>query len=596
MTVEDRSEETQMAEVAVSEQEGPSKVIDGKVDEEMKKEDEPLKGEENDKGKAIVEKSSSFKEESNLLSDLKENERKALLELKAKVEEAILENKLFKKEEEKVEKKEEEKGAEEAAQVKEKKPEEEGEKEKPDSETTQEGDQKSKMDAGEEEKPTQESKEKESGDPGEEKKPTQEGEKEDISEEKENLSHEGEDKDKADAREEKKPNQEGEKEEKPEEKDNLLHEGEEKEKLDAEKEKSDDGIKEKAVEIDRDISIWGVPLLPSKGSESTDIILLKFLRAREFKVNEAFEMLRNTLRWREEFRMDSILDEDLGFDLSSIAYVNGVDLKGHPVCYNIYGVFEDDNLYQKTFATEEKRERFLRWRLQVMEKCIQQKLNFKPGGISSMLQINDLKNSPGPSKKELRMSTKQAVALLQDNYPEFVAKNIFINVPFWYYAFYALLSPFLTQRTKSKFVFARPAKVTETLLKYIAVDDIPICYGGFKRENDTDFSAEDGGASEINIKSGSTETVEIPAPEVGSTLLWDLTVLGWDVNYKEEFVPTDEGSYTIIVQKGKKMGPNEAPIRNSFRNNEPGKVVLTIENNTFKKKRAVYRYKIKSSS
>lgn len=50
--------------------------------------------------------------------------------------------------------------------------------------------------------------------------------------------------------------------------------------------------------------------------------------------------------------------------------------------------------------------------------------------------------------------------------------------------------------------------------RYIAVEDIPICYGGFKRENDTDFSAEDGGASEINIKSGSTETVEIPAPEV----------------------------------------------------------------------------------
>lgn len=429
MTVEDRSEETQMAEVAVPEQEGPSKVIDGKVDEEMEKVEEPSKGEKNDKGKATVEKSFSFKEESNLLSDLKENERKALLELKAKVEEAILENKLFKKEEEKVEKK----GAEEAAQVKEKKPQEGGEKEKPDSETAQEGDQKSKMDAGEEEKPTQESKEKEKGDAGEEKKPTQEGEKEDISEEKESLSHEGEDKDKADAREEKKPNQEGEKEEKPEEKENLLHEGEEKEKLDAEKEKSDVGVKEKVVEIDRDISVWGVPLLPSKGSESTDIILLKFLRAREFKVNEAFEMLRSTLRWREEFRMDSILDEDLGFDLSSIAYVNGVDLKGHPVCYNIYGVLEDDNLYQKTFGTEEKRQQFLRWRLQVMEKCIQQKLNFKPGGISSMLQINDLKNSPGPSKKELRMSTKQVVALLQDNYPEFVAKNVRIPSLFLVY-------------------------------------------------------------------------------------------------------------------------------------------------------------------
>lgn len=43
--------------------------------------------------------------------------------------------------------------------------------------------------------------------------------------------------------------------------------------------------------------------------------------------------------------------------------------------------------------------------------------------------------------------------------------QILINVPFSYYAFSTLFYPFLTQRTKSKFVIARPSKVTETLLK-----------------------------------------------------------------------------------------------------------------------------------
>lgn len=74
--------------------------------------------------------------------------------------------------------------------------------------------------------------------------------------------------------------------------------------------------------------------------------------------------------------------------------------------------------------------------------------------------------------------------------------------------------------------------------------------------------------------------------------MWDLTVLGWEVNYKEEFVPSDEGSYTVIVQKGKKMSSQEGPIRNSFRNNEAGKMVLTVENSSNKKKRVMYRYKI----
>lgn len=79
-------------------------------------------------------------------------------------------------------------------------------------------------------------------------------------------------------------------------------------------------------------------------------------------------------------------------------------------------------------------------------------------------------------------------------------------------------------------------------------------------------------------------------------MLWDLTVLGWEVNYKEEFVPADEASYTIIIQKGKTMSPNGGPIRNLFRNNEPGKVVLTIENCSSKKKRILYRYKTKKSA
>jgi hypothetical protein len=74
-------------------------------------------------------------------------------------------------------------------------------------------------------------------------------------------------------------------------------------------------------------------------------------------------------------------------------------------------------------------------------------------------------------------------------------------------------------------------------------------------------------------------------------LAWDLTVLGWEVNYKEEFVPIDEGSYTIIVQKAKKMASQEGPIRNTFRTNEPGKVVLTIENMSSKKKRVLHRHK-----
>ncbi|KAH7545575.1 hypothetical protein FEM48_Zijuj01G0108000 [Ziziphus jujuba var. spinosa] len=516
MTVEvvNNAEETQIAEVvlaAQSQDEEPKKIVKSEEEEEESK-------------PRTVEKSSSYKEESNFLSDLKDFEKKALTELKSKLEEAILGNNLYKKDEPKKKKK---------------------------------NDKALNENAGEKENPVKEEKDKE-----EEKESTEKPAEEEAKKEEEKS--------------------------KPEDDEEKEKEGDQK-SVDVEEKSSE------AIVVDKEISLWGVPLLPSKGSEGTDVVLLKFLRAREFKVNDAFEMLKKTLQWRKDSNIDSILKEEFSNDLSSTAYVNGVDRQGHPVCYNIFGVFANEELYQKTFGTEEKRSHFLRWRCQLMEKSIQ-KLDLKPGGASSLLHINDLKNSPGPSKKVLRIATKQAVDLLQDNYPELVAKNIFINVPFWFYALNALLSPFLTQRTKSKFVVARPAKVTETLLKYIPAEEIPVQYGGFKRENDSELFGEDGAVFEIFIKAGSTKTIELPAPEVDFTLVWDLTVLGWEVNYKEEFVPTDEGSYTIIVQKGKKMSASEGPVRNTFRNNEPGKVVLSIENVSSKKKRVLYRYKTKKSS
>lgn len=482
MTVEVTVEETQIPEVVASEQEAK---MGTEVDEKTMENAQNVKVCSEPK---LAEKCSSYREESNYLSDLKESEWKALSELKSKLEEAILGNTLLKSEEKK-------------------------DKEK--------------------EKSSNEKSETEEKDENPDEKPTKEEESEPKDEPK--------------------------------------------------------------IEGIEDISIWGVPLLPSKSSEGTDVVLLKFLRAREFKVNEAFEMLKRTLIWRAHSEIETILKEDLGVDLANAAYMKGTDRENHPVCYNIFGVFGNDELYQKTFGTEEKREQFLRWRFHFMEKGIK-KLDFRPGGVTSILQIYDLRNCPGPSKKEIRSATYNAIGILQDNYPEMVARNVFINVPFWYYAFYSIISPFLTQRSKSKFVVARPAKVTETLLKYIPMEEIPTQYGGFKRENDFEFAAEGGEVSEIVLKPASTETIEIAAPEVGATIIWEMAVLGWEVSYKEEFIPTDEGSYTIIIQKEKKMDATQEPVRNSFRNNEPGKVVLTIVNHTKKKKRAFYRYKIQETA
>ncbi|KAG2700448.1 hypothetical protein I3760_07G231100 [Carya illinoinensis] len=172
-----------------------------------------------------------------------------------------------------------------------------------------------------------------------------------------------------------------------------------------------------------EVSIWGVPLLKD---DRTDVILLKFLRARDFKVKDAFIMIRNTIKWRKEFGVDALIDQDLGDEWEKVVFMHGYDREEHPVCYNVYGEFQNKEVYAKAFSDEEKRAKFLRWRIQFLERSIR-KLDFSPGGVCTIFQVNDLKNSPGPAKRELRLATKQALQLLQDNYPEFVAKQIHIS-------------------------------------------------------------------------------------------------------------------------------------------------------------------------
>lgn len=341
-----------------------------------------------------------------------------------------------------------------------------------------------------------------------------------------------------------------------------------------------------------EVSIWGIPLL---ADERSDVVLLKFLRARDFKVKDAFTMLKNVVAWRKEFGIESLLEEDLGTEQEKVVYMHGVDKEGHPVCYNAYGEYQNKELYNATFSDEEKRTKFLRWRIQFLEKSIR-KLDFSPDGICTIVQVNDLKNSPGPFKRELRQATNQALQLLQDNYPEFVARQVFINVPWWYLAFYKMINPFFTQRTKSKFVFAGPSKTAETLFKYIAPELVPVQYGGLSREGEQEFASTDSVTEEI-IKPATKHTIEFPATET-CTIVWEARVVGYEVTYGAEYVPAAEDGYTVIVQKSRKIAvaADEPVICGSFKCGEPGKVVLTFDNQTSKKKKVLYRSKTKVSS
>ncbi|XP_052114892.1 patellin-3 isoform X1 [Arachis duranensis] len=571
----DKETHADKAEAAVPEaekKEGDAVVVTEKAVEGEAAESEAEKPVE---GKNQIAQSVSFKEESYVVGDLPEAQKKALDDLKNLIQEALNKHELSSPPPPPPPKEEDKKKEEAVAAAEEKKEEAEEKKEEA---AAAEEEKKEEVVAAEEKKEevvaaAEEEKKEEAAAAEEEKKEevvAAEEKKEEVV---------------AAAEEEKKETVEAIEESVVSVK--VEEEGPSSSAVAVEEEKKEEAAAPPPPQAPEEVSIWGIPLL---ADERSDVILLKFLRARDFKVKDAFTMIKNTVRWRKEFGIDSLIEEDLGSDWDKVVFTQGVDKEGHPVCYNVFGEFENKELYQKTFSDEEKRQKFIRWRIQLLEKSVR-KLDFSPRGISTIVQVNDLKNSPGQlSKRELRQATNQALQLLQDNYPEFVAKQVFINVPWWYLAFSRMISAFLTQRTKSKFVFAGPSKSAETLFKYIAPEQVPVQYGGLSREGEQEFSTADP-VTEVTIKPATKHTVEFSFAEK-SHLVWELRVVGWDVSHGAEFAPSADDGYTVIVQKSRKIAPaDETVICNSFKVGEPGKVVLTIDNQTSKKKKLLYRSK-----
>ncbi|KAE8666507.1 Patellin-5 [Hibiscus syriacus] len=224
---------------------------------------------------------------------------------------------------------------------------------------------------------------------------------------------------------------------------------------------------------------------------------------------------------------------------------------------------------------EKKRSKFLRWRIQFLEKSIR-KFDFTPNGINTFVQVIDLKNLPASSKMEFRQASSQALNLLQDNYPEFVAKQDDQSFP---------------ERMKSKFVFASPSKSAETLIKYTAPEQVPVQYGGLNREGEEEFTVVDD-VTGVTIKPKTKHTIGFPINKK-SSLVWELRVVGWDVKYGAEFVPTAEDVYDVIISETRKVSSaDETVISGRFETGNPGKVVLTIGSQTFKKKELLYRSKL----
>jgi len=224
------------------------------------------------------------------------------------------------------------------------------------------------------------------------------------------------------------------------------------------------------------VDFWGVPIDPLRGDAEdprVGVIVVKFLRARETKVEPAQTMFIETLRWRHTFRASETVKEEFPEDVfGKLCYVYGKDKGNRPITYNVYGGNTD---LQAVFGDLD---RFLRWRVGIMEKSLRL-LDFRT--VDTLLQVHDydgvgMSSRDANSKKAAAAATK----LFQDYYPETLYKKFFVNVPAIMAWIYWAFKPFVSSQTFAKLnvVGKGPAAIGKELLPLVDPTELPKRYGG----------------------------------------------------------------------------------------------------------------------
>ncbi|KAK5575665.1 hypothetical protein RB653_006798 [Dictyostelium firmibasis] len=256
-----------------------------------------------------------------------------------------------------------------------------------------------------------------------------------------------------------------------------------------------------------ELIIWNISL--EKDSKERDIILLKFLRAREFKIENSKQMLIDSLVWRKQNHIDSeiIVNEVFPDYYKNIGTIYKTDKDGRPVMINHYHAIDPDVIFKDGV------DQFVRWKVQQMEIAIRDTLIPSQWEIEDLIVIHDYKDcSFFRMDPRIKQASNQTIQTLQNNYPEFLARKFFINIPWLMEKLFSIFTVFTSERTKSKFIICS-GNYREKLLKYIEADSIAPKLSGF----------EDNQSPIINIKINpqKSHSIQLGKLDADKTIEWE---------------------------------------------------------------------------
>lgn len=171
----------------------------------------------------------------------------------------------------------------------------------------------------------------------------------------------------------------------------------------------------------------------------TDNTYLRFLRARNFDLKKASELICEDIEWRSGFKPHTIREVEIESEsLTGKMRVSPIlDRYNRPVLI-MHAKYENSSNYDLQL-------RFLVWNI---ERCMHMMEN-NVGKYAVFINMESFSiwNSP-PSKV-----SKETAKCLSSRYPERLGTALILNAPLYFRVVYKMLSPFIDSRTKSKIKF-----------------------------------------------------------------------------------------------------------------------------------------------
>ncbi|VDN04664.1 unnamed protein product [Thelazia callipaeda] len=220
-----------------------------------------------------------------------------------------------------------------------------------------------------------------------------------------------------------------------------------------------------------------------------DAHLLRFLRARDFDVTRASEMVQKSVTWRKQYNVDKILQD---FDAPPVLkqFFPGCwhhhDREGRPVFVLRLGRLDMKGLL-RTFGMET----IMKFTLSIIEQGLIKtaKATQMLGAPIRKVRLNIafstwtlLVDLEGLSMRHLWRPGIQAllriIEVAEAHYPETMGLVLITRAPRVFPVLWTLISPFIDENTRKKFMINSGQPVVNELKKYISEEFIPAFLGG----------------------------------------------------------------------------------------------------------------------